>query len=68
MPVYVHGGADPQSPAAKRMLDVQQTLRSAGFKNVTVNFLDGSGPTDLPPLRLALDWFREMATPKKNPD
>jgi hypothetical protein len=41
--------------------DVLAELKAAGFRNIRLEYFLGAHDVDPAPLRLALDWFRELA-------
>jgi len=61
IPVFLQSGDRDEvaTPADHRR--IQAELKNAGFKNVRVEYFSGEHDENAGPLRLALDWFRELA-------
>jgi predicted esterase len=61
IPVFLQGGLKDRVSTPAEHQDVLAELKAAGFKNVRLEYFAGAHDVDPAPLRLALDWFRELA-------
>ena len=61
IPVFLQSGDRDEGATPTDHRRIQAELKSAGFKNVRVEYFHGEHDEDAGPLRLALDWFRELA-------
>ena len=61
IPVFLQVGKDDRVATPAEHQDVLAELKAAGFRNVRLEYFAGAHDVDPGPLRLALDWFRELA-------
>lgn len=63
IPIFLQSGEKDEIATPADHRGVRDALKRAGFGHIRVEYFPGSHTVDPRPLRVALDWFRELAVP-----
>lgn len=64
VPIFLLSGEKDDIATPADHLNIRDSLKRTGFKNVRLEYFPGPHVVDPAPLRAALDWFRELSVPQ----